>query len=190
MSAQKLLNGQGFDDEFILEKAERELKRVKTSAEPFSFYSDMINFAISIAMVADWKFQLHLSNTPGWEAKEGISEVNFTHWVRSQSPEVGALIDVSNECKHANRHRPSFLAEKVLLSPIWNESEHKPEELAEFRAFGLKFRTDKEPLLIIPFINYGKKEDYFFRAADKAINWWKTVDMAKAVPLDKVLNLK
>lgn len=190
MSAQELLNGPGFDDDFILDKAERELRRVKVSVEPLAFYYDMMNFAISVAMVADWKFQLHLSDTRVWTAKKDISEINFTHWVRSQSPEIGAFIDISNECKHANRDYPSFLAKKVLLSPIWKESEHKPEELAEFSAFGLKFGTDKGPLLIVPLIEYGGNKDYFFRAADKAINWWKTVDITKAVPLDKNLNSK
>lgn len=191
ITAQNLLNGPGFDDNFMLEKARRELNRIKASRDIWVIYDHIINFAVSIASVVDWTFHLKLKDDPKWNRK-GVSAVEFAYWIRTQSDQVAAFIDISNECKHADRRHPNFVAEKVLLSPIWEHDRQR------FSADDLKYMEEKgyrsptnggqSSVLVFPNIKMNSKQRSLYDVAEEALQWWKAFDPALAVPMDKYLN--
>ncbi|CAD6872394.1 hypothetical protein [Methylomonas fluvii] len=186
ISAQTLLNGSGFNDEYMLEKARRELDRIKDCRHPYFIYDHFINFAIAVSSVADWTFHLHLARDPKWNNK---TEIHFCNWIRSQSSEVATFIDISNECNHANRKHPNFIAEKVLISPIWDTSAFPQEQINEYTQKGFSVMLEKgTTLLLVPIIKYGSKQDYFYDVAEKALAWWKALDLTQTIPMDKNLN--
>lgn len=185
ITAQELLNGPGFNDEHMLEKAGRELERVRRCRDPLVIYDHFINFSVTVASIADWTFHLRLAGASKWNKK---TEIHFCNWIRSQSPEVAAFIDISNECKHANRKHANFVAEKVLLRPIWDTSAVPKGQMQvyEQKGFGVKLEGEKT-LFLIPIIRYDSKEEYFFDVAEAALAWWKNLNPDLATPLDKHL---
>lgn len=190
ITAQELLNGPGFDDKHMLDKAYRELERVRSCSHTLIIYDHLINFSITVALIADWTFHLRLAGTPKWNNK---TEIHFCNWIRSQSPEVATFIDISNECKHANRKHQNFLAEKVLLCPIWDTSTVPAEQLNVLEQNGFRAATRNgdnmdSTVLIVPVIKYDSKQEYFYDVAEAALLWWKGLNPDNAIPMDKNLN--
>lgn len=186
MSAQELLNGPGFDDNYMLEKAERELARMKKCSHPLIVYDHIINLSITLALISDWTFHIHLAGTPKWERK---NEIHFCNWVRSQSSAVAAFIDISNECKHADRKHPNFIAQKVLLRPIWDTSALAPDLMHFLESKGFYVTSSgKKSFFLLPIIKFNSEEQLFYDVADQALTWWKNLNPDTANPMDKNLN--
>jgi hypothetical protein len=78
ISAQELLNGQ-FDEQFIIEKACRELERAQKCSDIFEMYDHIINFSISVSMIADWIFHLKLASKDVWKKKKLFSPTGFAY---------------------------------------------------------------------------------------------------------------
>lgn len=191
ISAQTLLNGPGFDDNFMLEKAGRELARIKASRDIYVIYDHIINFAVSVASVADWTFHLKVKQLPRWN-DDKFKDVHFANWIRSQSPQVAAFMDISNECKHANRKHENFIARKVLLSPIWERDRHQfsADQLKLFEEIGYRVRVDdgQSSVLVVPNMILTSGQHSLYEVADEALQWWKGFDPALAVPMNNGLN--
>ncbi|MDD2864174.1 MAG: hypothetical protein PHC99_05550 [Methylococcales bacterium] len=191
VSAQVLLNGQGFNDAYMIDKAERELNRLKSCSNVNGIYDHIMNFSFTIASISDWIFHIKLANEQKWLGKK---EVNFTYWVRSKSAEVSMFIDISNECKHCDKDNPNFYAEKILIYPIWCQSDFSEEQQNFFKKKGLEVKTinntgENKNLSLIPVIEYNNgTQHYLYDLADAALSWWKNIDVNEAVPMDKNFN--
>lgn len=185
LSAQKLFNGPGFDDVYMKYKAKKELERIKHAQDLTDIYDHVMNFSVTIAAIADWTFHIKLANLPKWKNRD----INFTHWVRSKSREVGIFIDIANEFKHANRKHSNFYAESIELKWIYLSSIKKLETSQKIEKLKLKgfinTSNTNEKILFIPTIRFDSNEDYLYDIADAALEWWNNVDISTAKPMNK-----
>lgn len=184
LTAQQTFNGPGFDDGELLRKAERELDRLR-SARGMEPYDHMVNFAVTLAAVCDWKFHLHLSHLSMWTGK---SEPNFTNWVRQASADAFVFIDISNEYKHANRKTPSTLAEKVMLSYIDLGLHPQMRRVVNVKNGWIQ-NMGTSDWFFFPSIKFNGNTEYFYDPAERAIAWWKSFKPSMATPTDKNGNI-
>lgn len=179
LTAQDVFNGVGFDDAEMLRKAERELDRLLASG-PMAANDHMFNFAVTLAAVSDWTFHLHLKHLPRWS---GRVEQNFTNWVRHHSADAFVFIDISNEYKHADRKKPSTLAEKMLMGFVDLTANPETRPQLDMSKGWVKQVGDKE-WFFFPSIKFDGKTEYFYDPAERAISWWRSFDPASAEPMD------
>lgn len=184
LTAQKTFNGEGFDDREMLNKADRELVRMRAS-RGMNPYDHMFNFAVTLAAVCDWTFHLHLSHLPRWN---GRKEQHFTNWVRNSSADAFVFIDIANEYKHANRNTPSTLAEKMMLSYI-DLGVHPQMRVAVDVSKGWIQKVGSNDWFFFPSIKFNGGTEYFYDPAERAISWWKSFTPTTAEPMDVKGNL-
>ncbi|QZA82450.1 hypothetical protein [Deefgea piscis] len=185
LSAHQFLSGPGFDENFMLEKAIRELGRVKSCQDALLMYDHMINFSVTIASIADWTFHLRLTDQPKWSVSK---ETHFSNWIRSQSPEVAAFIDISNECKHANRKCSNYSANSLDLAVIFDISLVPEQSMKMYEQKGFGRLTEEGRIMyFIPTLTYCGNKKYFYDVAEAALIWWKNINLDHAIPLDKCL---
>jgi hypothetical protein len=181
ISAQELLNGKGFTHEYMLEKAYREFERLKNCREIFCLYDQIMNFSITISLLSDWSFHLLLNDQKRWKNKQ---ENSFTQWIVSQSPEVAAFIDISNEFKHANRRCKNFFAERIESRMCELETLSEQQTLiCESKGFYLSLNNGGRKMLCIPFIMYAGKKEFLYDVAESALIWWEKFDPNQAIPI-------
>jgi len=179
LTAQNVFNGQGFDDAEMLRKAERELDRLRAS-RPMATNDHMFNFAVTLAAVSDWTFHLHLKHLPRWSGKV---EQSFTNWVRHNSADAFVFIDISNEYKHADRKKPSTLAEKMMVSYI-DLGVHPQVRAGLDMSKGWIQKVGAADWYFFPSIKFNGGIEHFYDPAERAISWWKSFVPASAVPMD------
>ncbi|MDR5809295.1 hypothetical protein [Caballeronia sp. LZ019] len=178
LTAHDVFNGPGLDDAEMLHKAERELLRMRASRFADT-HDHMFNCAVTLAAVADWTFHLKLSHLPRWSGKR---EQHFTNWLRRNCDDAFVFIDLSNEFKHANRNKPSTLAEKMMVDLIdLNAQPHKRSEIDPNKGWVEKFGIHE--LFLFPAIRFNGKTEPFYDPAERAIAWWRSFDPANAEPL-------
>lgn len=179
LTAQKTFNGEGFDDQEMLRKADRELVRMRAS-RGMDPYDHMFNFAVTLAALCDWTFHLRLSHIPSWNGKR---ETHFTNWVRNSSPDAFVFIDISNEYKHANRNNPSTLAEKMMLSYIDLGEHPQMRGMVDVNKGWIQKMGTKD-WFFFPSIKFNGNTEYFYDPAQRAIAWWQSFTPAMAKPMD------
>jgi hypothetical protein len=180
LTAQAIFNAPGFDDSAMLSKAEREIDRLRASQTPKDMYDHMLNFAVTLAAVCDWTFHLHLIALPRWN---GTREQNFTNWVRQSSADAFVFIDLANEYKHANRNKPSTLAEKMMLG--FNDLTENPQERKGLDVGkGWMAKVGENDWFVYPSIKFNGRTEYFYDVAARAISWWRAFDPENAEPMD------
>lgn len=183
ISAQKMFSGTMFTDGFMLEKAEREVERYKQyGLNPFYGFDHMFNFAVTMASVTDWVFHLKISGKEKWKGKD---EGYFIRWIKNNSPEVCAFIDISNEFKHANRKdgKNSF-AERMTITHILATD----DEAKLYDSYGWGWRGEPNGdrvYYLFGVVQISGKLLPFVEAAKRAIDWWKSFDPEIAVPVSK-----
>lgn len=179
LTAQDVFNGPGFDDAEMLRKAERELGRLRTS-RLMDANDHMFNCVVTLAAVCDWTFHLKLSRLPRWVGKK---EQNFTYWVRKNCDDAFVFIDLSNEYKHANRNKPSTLAEKMMVSFV--DLTENPQVRSQLdMKNGWVQQVGASEWFLCPSIKFNGNTEYFYGLAERAISWWRSFDPAIAEPLD------
>jgi hypothetical protein len=90
-------------------------------------------------------------------------ETFFTNWIRLQNLEVAALIDISNECKHAHRKHPNFFVKNLNIKIIFDASKTPQSEYDLLINKGFSKTTDSgNVMLFFPTITYAMKEVFFF----------------------------
>ncbi|RDU95263.1 hypothetical protein [Trinickia dinghuensis] len=179
LTAQDVFNGPGFDDAEMLRKAERELLRLRAS-RLMDTNDHMFNCVVTLAAVCDWTFHLKLSHLPRWSGKK---EQNFTNWVRKNCGDAFVFIDLSNEYKHANRNKPSTLAEKMMVSFIdLTAHPHMRSKVDANKGWVQQLGTSE--WFLFPSIKFNGNTEYFYDPAERAIAWWRSFDPASAEPLD------
>lgn len=182
LTAQQVFNGEGFDAQHMLRKAERELARIRTATDLDIVYDHMFNFAVTLAAVSDWTFHLELSQIPIWAGK---NEAHFTNWLRHTNSDVFVFIDLSNEFKHAHRNKPSSLAQKMMLKAVFSSDPQAAGFVFDSQKM-IKMTTSNGYLIAIPWIERSAKgNDYFIDIGELAIAWWKAFIPANAIPMDK-----
>lgn len=180
LSAQKVFNGEGFDDKHMLRKAERELNRLRGRNGFEAAYDHMMNLSVTLAAVADWTFHLKLSNLPRWSGK---TSTNFVNWIRSSSDDAFVFIDISNEYKHADRNKPSTLAENMMISFI--DLSANPEMRSQLPMNkGHIQKVGEADWYIFPSVKLNGQVEFIFDVAERAIDWWKNFTPASAQPMD------
>lgn len=180
LTAQDVFNGPGWDDQFLLSKAERELDRLRATRFIMVATDHMFNFAVTLAAVCDWTFHLHLSRLPRWSGKK---EHNFTHWLRNNCEDAFVFIDIANEYKHANRKTPSTLAEKMMLSFI-DLGDHPERRSQVDLSKGWIQKMSSKDWYLYPSIKFNGKTEHFYDPAQRAIAWWRSFTPTSAVPMD------
>lgn len=168
ISVQTMFNGPGYDLQWLLTKAERELQRAMSSH--FDFTMDAANFSVTIAHAADWAFALKPAKFSSFQK---IGDV--IQWVQSQCFQAALFFDISNEFKHADRSRPSATTAQLLL---------KFETVAA--GFNVASRADGKRIftsdskgrtwIFTPVIKCQDGSEHLFKdCADEALRWWKSV---------------
>lgn len=184
-TAQDVFNGPGFNGPHMLNKADRELHRLLQADDPMIAYDHMFNFVVTMAAVADWTFHLQLKPLSLWAGKK---EQHFTNWVRHANDDAFVLIDLSNEYKHADRNKPSSLAQKMWMKTIWQKDDPQLSSRID-RARMLWFETTSGGIAVIPWIDrHSGDNDFFVDIGRRAIAWWKNFNPANAVPMDAAGN--
>lgn len=168
ISAQKMFNGAGYDLQWLLSKAERELQRAKSNK--IDFAGDAANFAVTIAHAADWAFALKPANFASFQTFNDIVQ-----WIHVQSPQTALFFDVSNEFKHADRARPSKVTAQLYL-----EFEVVPAEVdAASKDDGKRIfvaGSSGSTWILTPVIKDRAGNEYLFKdCAEEAVRWWKSV---------------
>lgn len=179
ITAQEMLNGSGFDEVFMLSKAERELNRVKECKDLNMIHDHLINFSITIALCVDWIFHLKLSGTPVWRGK---NEKHLANWIRTQSDQVAVFIDIANECKHANRAYSNFIAQKIHFSVIEDISAAKAYADAGKGVY--RNMNGERKVFILVTVKYNDKQNVFIDVAERALEWFKNLDIELAQPVN------
>lgn len=179
LTAQNVFNGEGFSDASMLSKAQRELDRLRSSRDIMSSTDHMFNFAVTMAAVCDWTFHLRLSDLPRWHGKK---EQNFTNWVRKNSEDAFVFVDISNEYKHANRNKPSTLAEKMMMSYIDMALPNARQYVDPNKGWFQPVGTGQ--WFFFPAIKMNGGTEFFYGPAERALAWWKSFVPASAEPMD------
>lgn len=180
LTAQNVFNGPGWDDKMMLEKAERELSRLRACRHILEAQDHMWNCAVTIAAVCDWKFHIHLSSLPRWK---GRTEQNFTHWVRNNCPDAFVFIDIANEYKHANRNTPSTIAQKMMMC-FYDLGMHPELRTQVDLNHGWIQPMKSTEWYLYPSIKFNDTTENFHFPAQRAIAWWKNFMPADAVPMN------
>lgn len=179
LTAQEVFNGEGWDDQELLCKAERELDRLRNTRD-LCATDHMFNFAVTLAAVCNWTFHQRLSHLPRWSGKQ---EVNFTHWLRNNCADAFVFIDIANEYKHANRNAPSILAKKMMLSFIDLGLNPEMRSNVDLNKGWIQPLSSTE-LFLFPLIEFNGMKEPFYDPAQRAIDWWRSFKPTSAVPMD------
>jgi hypothetical protein len=125
-------------------------------------------------------FHVHLSGLPRWTGKK---VQHFTNWVRHTSNDAFVFIDISNEYKHANRTKPSALAEKMMLGFIDLGLHPELRGVVDTSKGWIQSMGTNE-WYIFPAIKFGGGREHFYEPAERAIAWWESLAYSNVQPMD------
>ncbi len=141
------------------------------------FHFEAMNFAVTVASLADWAWMLHARYTPAWASQKNPQNA-FVGFIAHECNSVATLTDFANEYKHADRvHKNMSLrklevrtvkVEKLLtLPPGW---EHNALAVANI---GFRF---------IPIVETDCDRFFYKALGQAALAWWDNFDPSMAAP--------
>jgi hypothetical protein len=101
-----------FDFEFLMNKADHELRLSLTEGQTF-FLPHAMNFAVTIHAISDHLWHVKAIDDPQW----GRCQSNFVNWIKTQNDCIAVFIDLSNTYKHSDRRVKNDFASRLVLYP-------------------------------------------------------------------------
>ena len=176
LSAQHALHGH-YDVDWFLLKLKSDLTQAMSSAPNFHFGA--VNFAVTVAALADWSWMLHARDHHSWQGFRGRMGLDkFARYIASQNDLVHAFTDLANEYKHADRFQAS--RRLINIHVRWAKCEDVPTLAQCWRDNAVGRQSGERMCIPILTTTNG---DYFFRAAaENVMGWWEAFDPLSARP--------